>query len=263
MRNRHSLFQRNRTNKSVKNDGDVTEIFLYDEIGYWGIQASEFCKELRQVESSEIKLRINSPGGSVFEGVAMMTAISEHPANIVAHIDGLAASMASGIAMVANEIVIAKGAFMMIHEPWSMVAGDAEMMRDEAELLDNIGSTLADNYAERTGREDIRDLMKAETWMNHDEAVEMGFADSVLGESGTSNKFDLSVYKNVPKLLQVAKTPSDTDIEKALREAGLSRKGARDFVHDARKSQRQADDNSSGDAGWLEEWKNEINQYLT
>ena len=102
-----------------------TEVFLYDQIGFFGISAEQFVKDLRGINSATVALRINSPGGAVFEGVAMMNAIREHPARITAHIDGLAASIASGIAMAADEIVMAKGAFMMIHEPFGLVVGDA------------------------------------------------------------------------------------------------------------------------------------------
>ncbi len=246
--NHRSPFHRNPRNRAPRNQDAATEVFLYDEIGFWGIDAQSFVKELRGINAPQIDLRINSPGGNVFDGVAIMNAIDQHPAHVVAHIDGLAASMASGIAMAADEIVMSKGAFMMIHDPWSLVIGDADELRASADLLDNIGDVLAQNYADRSGRDDVRDLMKAETWMNQDEAVDMGFADRVAGdESAESNLFDLSIYQNVPAALDLSDSDlSDVDLEKALRKAGASRKQARDTVH-AVKSLREADDSDQRD----------------
>lgn len=241
MRVNRTPFRRTPTNKAPRAAEQGTEVFVYDEIGFFGIQAKDFVEQLRGIRDQVILLRLNSPGGSVFDGTAMMTAIREHPARVIAHVDGLAASMASGLAMAADEVVMAKGGFMMIHEPWSVVVGDADLMRQEADLLDTIADTLALNYEEKTGRDDVRELMQAETWMNHNDAVEMGFADRIAGDAEPTDSFDLSVFQCVPDELTLGK-PTDAALEKALRQAGMSRKEARDFVHAAKGHQREADD---------------------
>lgn len=240
---------------SPKNLVDGSEIFLYDEIGFWGVTAADFVRDLRSMDPGPISLRINSPGGSVFDGVAIMQALEER-GDVTVHVDGLAASMASGIAMAGDEIIIGKSAFMMIHDPWSFVIGDAQDMRAEAELLDQIGDTLAANYAGRADRTvaDVRDLMRAETWMNGEEAVDMGFADTLAGDDGGEASdlltFDLGVYEHVPKALQMTSTPNGAKIllERGLRQAGLSRKQARDWVKDAERAfQRKAADDAPSD----------------
>lgn len=220
------------------------EIFLYDEIGFFGIQAEDFVRELNAMSADTIHLRINSPGGSVFDGQAMMTAIRQHPASVVAHVDGLAASMASGIAVASDEVRMAEGAFMMIHSPWSIVLGDSETMRHEADLLDKIGDQLANNYVKRSGqsKDEINALMAAETWFTADEAVEAGLADETDEVEAREAAFDLSVFSNVPDTLAArSNTPAPKDLERLLRDAGFSRSEAKAFVAEGRKALNQRD----------------------
>lgn len=177
-----------------KADADEAEIFIYDaivgsdiEAEYWGgVSANAFVKALRDITAGTIHLRINSPGGDVFAARAIETALREHKARKVVHIDGLAASAATFIAMAGDEIVIADGAMFMIHKAWTVAWGNANDLNKTAELLDKVDGTLVDTYAARTGQGDARiaEWMAAETWFTADEAVQYGFADRVASAKG-------------------------------------------------------------------------------
>lgn len=169
--------------------GKEAELLIYDEIGsgFWteGVTAKQFASDLKAAGNvSRINVRINSPGGSVFDGLAIFNALKSHPAEVVVHIDGMALSMASVIAMAGNTISIAENALMMIHDPQGMVVGSAEDMREQAQLLDKIRDSLAIAYEQKTGlnREQIVEMMREETWLNSTEAVEQGFADQLSSE---------------------------------------------------------------------------------
>lgn len=160
-------------------------IYLYDEIGPWGVTADEFAKGLAEVTASTIHLRVNSPGGDVFDARAMVTALRSHHAKVIAHIDGVAASAASFLALACDEVEISDGAMIMIHRPWGWAAGDADELRSTATVLDQIESSMVDDYERKTGqpREQIAAWLAAETWFTAQEAVEYGFADRIAGAS--------------------------------------------------------------------------------
>lgn len=219
--------------ENVAGDDDA-EIYLYDSIGFWGVPASAFVRELREIDASRIALHINSPGGEVFDGIAIHTALKDHPAEIEVRVDGLAASIASVIAMAGDRVEMAKHATMMIHEPWSIVLGDAEDMRKEAEVLDQLGGTIAGVYDERAGGgvETWRARMHDESWYTAAEAVEVGLADEVSGddEDEAENRFDLSIFKNTPSELRMGPETvplTARDAERVLRDAGLSARAAK------------------------------------
>lgn len=180
------------------------EILIYDDIGDgWmgGISANEFAKELAGFgKVTDINVRINSAGGSVFDGVAMYNTLLKHPANVVVDIDGLAASIASIVAMAGDEINMADNALMMIHAPWTVAGGNADALRDQADLLDKISDTLVSTYVKRTGLDSdkVESLVEAETWMTASEAKELGFIDNVTGELKMAAYYDLSKFKNAP-----------------------------------------------------------------
>jgi ATP-dependent Clp endopeptidase proteolytic subunit ClpP len=159
------------------------EILLYDEIGAWGITAKQFAQDLVACgDVSQINLRIHSPGGDVFAGMAIYNTLKAHAATVDVYIDGLAASMASVVAMAGDTIYMPSNAMMMIHKPWGVQGGDADEMRRYAELLDKVEATLVQAYASKTGKspEEIHALLKAETWMDGSEAVAAGFADQLI-----------------------------------------------------------------------------------
>jgi ATP-dependent Clp protease protease subunit len=189
--------------------GDEATIYLYDVIvsdaltaEYWGGVAPEpFAKQLAAIDAKVIHLRINSPGGDVFAARAMMQALAEHPARIIAHIDGYAASAATVLAMAADEIEIAQGAFFMIHNSWTVAFGNADDLLSTAALLEKVDGTIADSYAKRTGKpmDDIRAWMDAETWFTAQEAVDNGFADRVAEEAPHAKAgWNVSAYDKAP-----------------------------------------------------------------
>lgn len=164
-------------------DGASATIQVYEEIGAWGITAQQFSEDLKALgDIAHISLHIHSPGGDVFDGIAIYNLLNKHPARITVHIDGLAASMASVIAMCGDRIVMPENAMMMIHKPWGISGGNANDMRDYAELLDKVESVLIPAYAQKTGKtaEQLAAMLESETWMNGKECVAQGFADELL-----------------------------------------------------------------------------------
>lgn len=161
------------------------EVFIYDVIGEFGVSASEFVNELRQITAKKIALHINSPGGNVFDGITIFNAIRRHPAEVTVWIDGVAGSAASFIAMSGNQIVMAPHSTMMIHEAHGLCMGPADEMTATAELLNKASDNIASIYAERAGGTVAhwRTLMRAETLFSDVEAVAAGLADRVDGES--------------------------------------------------------------------------------
>ena len=159
-------------------------------------------KNLKSIK--EINLRLNSEGGSVFDGHAIFNALRNHDARVVVDIDGLAASIASIIAMAGDEIRMAENAFMMIHDPWVVAAGTADELRGQADVMDKVQEKLVNTYVKRTGgnADDISEWMAAETWMNAEEALERGFVDSITEETRMAACVkDKSRYQHVPENL--------------------------------------------------------------
>lgn len=162
---------------------DIATVFIMDEIGEWGVTASDFARELRDVKASTIELHISSNGGSVFDGLAILNALRSHPATVNVVIDGIAASAASFIAMAGNKISMAPQAVMMIHDAAALAVGNSRDMADMATLLEKTSDNIAAIYASRAGGtvESWRGAMRAETWYSDHEAVAAGLADEVVG----------------------------------------------------------------------------------
>ena len=156
-------------------------VYIYDEIGYFGVTASDFVAELSRIEAAEIHLYINSPGGEIFDGIAIHNVLRSHTARVVVQVDSLAASIASVIAMAGDQIVMAPHSQLMIHDGSGLAIGNAEDMREMAELLDRQSDNIAGIYAERAGGTagQWRKKMQAETWFTAKEAVDAGLADAV------------------------------------------------------------------------------------
>jgi len=221
---------------AVNDKAESTTVYLYDEIGIFGVMAEQFVKDLEGIKTPRIDLRINSPGGMAFEGVTMYNALVRHPAHVVAHVDGLAASIAAVITMGANEVQIAPNAFLMIHEPWSMVVGGADELRHEADVLDKVAGKIVETFVQRTGasQEQVLDWMGDETWFTAEEAIAAKFVDAIDEEpnaDGAKNLFDLSVFARTPAVLLESKTPpTERDLERVLRDAGCSRAQAKSII---------------------------------
>ena len=177
--------------------GSTPEVFIYDEIGYFGHSAKDFSDSLATIDSDELTVHLNSPGGDIFDGLAIYQSLKNHSAKVNIVVDGLAASIASVIAMAADNLVMAPKATMMIHDGWSMSMGNAGEMRKMADLLDKQSDIIASVYADRTGQpaDFWRDRMKDETWYSADEALAAGLIDEVEGQAKkVTDPFDLSVF---------------------------------------------------------------------
>lgn len=194
----------------VNASADVAEVFLYDAIVsdaleaevFGGVAPEPFVKALRGITAGTINLRINSPGGSVFAARAIEQALRDHPATVVAHIDGLAASAATFIAMAADKVVMGKGALFMVHKAWTLAYGNANDLMDTAALLEKIDSTLVQTYADRTKQDPAKcaEWMAAETWFTAEEAVAAGFADAVAEAPSARAQWNLAAYAKAPAL---------------------------------------------------------------
>ncbi|MGW9058904.1 head maturation protease, ClpP-related [Streptomyces sp. NPDC055733] len=164
-------------------DPDEAEVMIYDEVGGWfGCTADDLIAELKQVTAPRMRVRINSPGGSVFEGIAIANALRAHPATVTVQVDAIAASIASVIAMAGDRIEMAPNSMLMIHDASGLCWGNAADMDEMSELLDLISDNIADSYAARAGgtREQWRERMRAETWYLPEDAVENGLADEAV-----------------------------------------------------------------------------------
>jgi len=187
---------------AAEGDTGPAEVLIYDEIDSWfGVSAEALAREIGALDDSrELHVRINSPGGNIFDGVAILNALRGHPGKVTVIVDSLAASAASFIAMGGDEIVMNRDSEMMIHKGHGLVVGGADDMRQQAELIDRLNDKMAGIYAERAGGsvEDWLAIMDAETWYSADEAVEAGLADRVetvtADRDQAAAKFDLSIF---------------------------------------------------------------------
>jgi ATP-dependent protease ClpP protease subunit len=197
-----------RIQASASADGP-NKLYIYDEIGYFGVTASDMVADLAGVKG-DLEVHLNTPGGDVFEGVAIYEQLSQRDGLVRVLVDGLAASAGSIIAMAADpgNLIIAPNASMMIHEGFSMGVGDARDMRKLADLLDEQSANIANIYAARTGQpaDHWRDQMLAETWYVGQKAVDAGLADFVRGNepedaapaAKLAATWDLSIFARRP-----------------------------------------------------------------
>jgi len=216
------------------------EFFIYDVIGDdpfgGGISARKFVQDLAEADDADIVVRINSPGGLVHDGIAMMNAMRTHSGHVTAQVDGVAASAAAFLVQGAQERIMQPDTSMMIHRAWGLTIGNQTDHRKAAEDLAHFDSQIAGIMASRSGTsvDDVLAAMDAETWYGAPEALAAGLIDGVGDSAAIANQWDLSQYANTPdRLLQVEQrdaVPSKRDTEKALRDAGFSRTAARAVV---------------------------------
>lgn len=178
-------------------------VYIFDEISMWGTSARGFIQQIKALKVDRIDLHLNSPGGSYFDGAAIMNSLREHEAKVTVTVDGVAASAASVIAMAGDEIVMAKGSQMMIHNGKAIALGGSEAMRSAAQMLEGINKSMSEIYAERSDRgtpEDWAAMMTAETWFTAQEAVDAGLADRLdttakeEDVAAAAARFDLTAY---------------------------------------------------------------------
>lgn len=157
------------------------EVWIYDEIGDWGVTAMDFVAELRTIHAPTLTVHINSPGGSIFDGFAIYNALLSHPARVTTRVEGIAASAASFIAQAGDEIVAAEASSMMVHGGSGVCVGKAADMREMADLLDKLDGQMAAIYAQRTERPTAEWLeqMPSDTWYTSSEALAAGLVDRI------------------------------------------------------------------------------------
>jgi ATP-dependent protease ClpP protease subunit len=197
---------------------DLTIVDIYDEIGWFGVTAVDFLKDLRKITTPNIELHINSPGGDVFDAVAIYTSLRQHDAQVHVVIDSLAASAASFIAMAGDKITATANAMLMIHDATGLVIGNAVDMREMADLLDKHSDNIASIYAARAGGDvaSWRDRMADEVWYNAEEAHKAGLVDEIQGEGQpVEDAWDLSIFTRPPQRPSDQQPPAEAPSDDA------------------------------------------------
>ena len=182
---------------------ETLNIDVLEDITGWGYDFKRISDSIKTFKGDKIVLPINSYGGSVLEGFAIYNSLLAHPAKVETQIVGYAISMGTIVALAADEVKMPENGMFMIHEPWNQTAGDADDMRQGAEILENLANQLAGIYAKKTGikRAEIRQMMKDETWLNAKQAKKLGFVDTITKGANIQAKLDATQFKNLPKSL--------------------------------------------------------------
>ena len=186
-------------NISGKASDGVVDIYIFDEIGAYGLNAQSFIDEIKPYKNSPLNIHINCVGGDVFDGMAIYNIIKKRTAKTTAYIEGIAASMGSVIALAADNVVMAENSLFMIHNAWGGAMGEAKEMKKTAKLLDKISGEIADIYVKKTKLpyNKVEEMMDEETWLNAEEAYELGFVDSISDAIKVADKYDVSKFKNI------------------------------------------------------------------
>ena len=177
----------------------VIDVYIFDEIGMGGVNAQGFIEEIKSFKDSPMNLHINCVGGDVFDGMAIYNIIKKRTAKTTVYIEGIAASMGSVIALAADSVVMAENSLFMIHNAWGGAMGEAKEMKKTAKLLDKISGEIADIYVKKTKLpyDKVKEMMDEETWLNAEEALELGFIDSISDAIKVAAKYDVSKFKNI------------------------------------------------------------------
>lgn len=201
------------------------EIVIYSQIGasWWdeGLSAKQFSDILKDLDPAvnEITVRINSPGGDVFDGVAIYNRLKQHKAKIIVHIDGLAASIASIIALAGDEIIMGEGALFMIHLPWTFAMGNRNDLDNVVNRLTDVEEQLVSIYAKksRLDRSEIKSMLEAETWLDADQAIEKGFVDRKSDEEAmpiAASAMESKFFNKAPRNYRSDKIAASAALEK-------------------------------------------------
>lgn len=195
--------------KAAASGEKQTDVMIFDEIGLWGVTAKDFATALKAIpEDHAITVRINSPGGSVFDGYAIFNALKSRAASVTTRVEGLAASMASIIALAGSKVTAAANSMLMIHNPMAGGTGDSDDLRKVADILDKLTGQLVGIYAAKSGKseDEVRAAMDAETWFTAAEAKSWGLVDEVTDGVAAVASFDVSRFRNAPQALAERKT---------------------------------------------------------
>jgi ATP-dependent Clp protease, protease subunit len=254
------------------------DILIYDAIGWFGISAADFARDLAEVDADVINLHLNSGGGSIFDGIGIYNQLVQHKALVRVHIDGIAASIASVIAMAGDEIKIGEAAHIMVHEPFSLVIGTAQDMRKEADILDDLEGAIIDVYEARTGlgRDELQRMVTDETWLKGQAAVDAGFADEVIAlkrkekekedraaarvATSLPAEFFEAIFPNIPEDVRAALSGNDgeqnqnhlakdkREFEEFLRQHGYSKSHAFAIASHGFKTKEERREDAEGSA---------------
>tara|TARA_R110001632_G_scaffold7083_6_gene28371 strand:- start:712 stop:1701 length:990 start_codon:yes stop_codon:yes gene_type:complete len=186
-------------NIQSKKSTKAVDIYIFDEIGAFGMNAQSFIDEIKEFKNSDINLHINCVGGDVFDGMAIYNIIKKRNAKTTAYIEGIAASMGSVIALAADRVVMAENSLFMIHNAWGGANGEAKDMIKTATLLNKISDEIADIYMKKTNLsyDKVKGMMDEETWLNAEEAFDLGFIDSISDAIKIAAKYNVSKFKNI------------------------------------------------------------------
>lgn len=246
------------------------EIFIYGPIGFFGVEAESLVKEIAALEVDRITVRINSPGGEVFDGIAIYNALRSHSAEIYVRIEALAASMATIIALAGDSVEMEDNAYFMIHKPFAFCIGNETDMEKMRDILSKLGGTMADIYSAKSdlSRDEVLAKMSAESWYTAAEALDAGFIDAVVERDGDESKaasaYDLSVFSKAPAEIRAAaradKDLTERSLEGILRDAGFSGKEARRQVAGFKsRLLRDAEDNDNDGQSLIDMARQSIN----
>lgn len=215
---------------------EVAELSVFDEIGGFGISVSDFKQQFDlTINAKSVHLTINSPGGSVTDGMAIYNILAGVRDKLDVEIIGLAASMASVVALAGRSLKMDEGTYLMIHNPWTITWGNADQLRHDADVLDKMGNEIVSIYVAHSSKteKEIRDLMAAETWLTAQEAFDAGFASEIQESVKAAALYDVSGlgFRNAPRAALAMRAKYEgiktiRDFEEFLRDAGASRQEA-------------------------------------
>ena len=183
---------------NAKQTDEFVDVYLYDEVGSYGVSAKDFVNDIKLLKGKDIYLHINCVGGEVFDGMAIYNTLKKYKGKVIAYVEGIAASMGSIIPLAADEIIMSENSLYMIHNAWGGAMGEAKDMRKTATLLDKLSSEIANIYTKKTGLplSKIEEMMDEETWFNSEEALQYGFIDRISDAVMVAAKYDITKFKN-------------------------------------------------------------------
>ena len=178
---------------------ESVDVYLFNEIGMWGVTAQDFIKDIKEYKGQPMDLHVNCVGGDVFDGMAIYNVLKKRTQKTTVYVEGIAASMGGIIALAGDEVIMSENSLYMIHNAWGGTMGEASDMRKYANILEKLSNESADIYSKKTGLpiEQVKDMMNEETWMNAEEALGFGFIDSISDAVKVAAKVDVSKFKNI------------------------------------------------------------------
>lgn len=236
-----ALSRWNPTIQAASTDDNTISVFDAIGVDYWtgeGVTAKRIAAALRSIGERDVVVNINSPGGDMFEGLAIYNLLREHKGRVTVKVLGVAASAASIIAMAGDEIQVARAGFLMIHNAWILVAGNRHDLREFADYLEPFDASMADVYVARTGQDlkTIQTMMDGETWIGGSAAIDQGFADTLLESD------EIAVGEEKASALAVRQ------VESALRASGMSCADAKRVISELKAAPRDAGGDGERDA---------------